>query len=223
MNTHTRKFAEGSSKAAANRFGQTATTSFSSAQRRFDTAQRESMPEEEELLQGKFDTAQLKGPEEEELLQGKFDTAQLQGPEEEELLQGKFDTAQLQGPEEEELLQGKFQPVQRVENNTGMPDNLKFGIESLSGVDMSDVKVHANSEKPAQLNALAYAQGTDIHVAPGQDKHLAHEAWHVAQQKQGRVQPTTTVNGQNVNDDPALESEADNMGAQALQTKLEEG
>lgn len=35
-----------------------------------------------------------------------------------------------------------------------------------------------------------YSQGTDIHIGPGQEKHLPHEAWHVVQQKQGRVKPT---------------------------------
>jgi hypothetical protein len=78
-------------------------------------------------------------------------------------------------------------------NNTGLPDNLKSGIESLSGISMDGVKVHYNSSQPAQLNALAYAQGTDIHVAPGQEQHLPHEAWHVVQQAQGRVQPTIQV------------------------------
>jgi len=53
-------------------------------------------------------------------------------------------------------------------NTTGLPDNLKAGVESLSGLSMEDVKVHYNSAEPAQLNALAYAQGSDIHVAPGQ-------------------------------------------------------
>jgi hypothetical protein len=52
---------------------------------------------------------------------------------------------------------------------------------------MDDVKVHSNSDKPAKINAHAYAQGTDIHPASGQEKHLPHEAWHVVQQKQGRV------------------------------------
>lgn len=75
-------------------------------------------------------------------------------------------------------------------NNTGLPDSLKHGIESLSGMSMDNVKVHYNSAKPAQLNAHAYAQGTDIHLAPGQEKHLPHEAWHVVQQAQGRVKPT---------------------------------
>ncbi len=68
-----------------------------------------------------------------------------------------------------------------------LPPALKTGIESLSGMSMDHVRVHYNSGKPAQLNALAHAQGADIHVAPGQDRHLAHEAWHVVQQRQGRV------------------------------------
>ena len=107
--------------------------------------------------------------------------------------------------------------VQKQENRTGLPDHLKAGIESLSGYTMDDVKVHYNSDKPAQLNAHAYAQGTDIHVAPGQEKHLPHEAWHVVQQKQGRVRPTLQMKGGvNVNEDVGLENEADVKGGQAM-------
>ena len=101
-------------------------------------------------------------------------------------------------------------------NNTGMPDNLKAGIESLSGFSMDDVRVHYNSSKPATVQALAYTQGTDIHVAPGQEKHLPHEAWHVAQQMAGRVSPTTNINGMPVNDNAGLEHEADVMGEKAV-------
>ena len=175
--------------------------------------------EEEELLQGKFKTIQRQVPEEEELIQGKFKTVQRKEPEEEELLQGKFKTIQRQELEEEEPLQGKFQPIQKKGNNTGLPDNLKSGIENLSGMGMDDVKVHYNSDKPASLQAHAYAQGTDIHVAPGQEKHLPHEAWHVVQQKQGRVKPTMQMKGNvNVNDDKGLEKEADVMGEKAFNT-----
>ena len=110
-------------------------------------------------------------------------------------------------------------PIQRKGNNTGLPDNLKSGIENLSGVSMDSVKVHKNSDKPAQLNAHAYAQGTDIHLGAGQEKHLPHEAWHVVQQSQGRVQPTTQLAGVNINDNTGLEKEADVMGAKALQMK----
>jgi len=114
-------------------------------------------------------------------------------------------------------VQSSTAPIQKKSNNTGLPDNLKSGIENLSGYSMNDVKVHYNSDKPAQLNAHAYAQGTDIHIAAGQEKHLPHEAWHVVQQKQGRVKPTMQMKGKvNVNDDAGLEKEADIMGRTAL-------
>ncbi|MBE9199610.1 MULTISPECIES: DUF4157 domain-containing protein [unclassified Nodularia (in: cyanobacteria)] len=105
-------------------------------------------------------------------------------------------------------------------NKTGLPDSLKAGIENLSGMAMDDVRVHYNSSKPPQLQALAYTQGTDIHVAPGQEKHLPHEAWHVVQQKQGRVKPTIQAKGMAINDNQGLEREADVMGAKALQSDV---
>ncbi len=108
-------------------------------------------------------------------------------------------------------------------NKTGLPDKLKSGIENLSGDSMDDVKVHFNSDKPAQLSAHAYAQGTDIHLAPGQEKHLPHEAWQVVQQKQGRVKPTSQMKDKvNVNDDLGLENEADVMGQKAQLKDLDD-
>ena len=118
-----------------------------------------------------------------------------------------------------DMANGSMQREERP-NNTGMPDNLKAGIESLSGFSMDDVRVHYNSSKPATVQALAYTQGTDIHVAPGQEKCLPHEAWHVAQQMAGRVSPTTNINGMPVNDNAALEHEADVMGEKAVQCKI---
>jgi hypothetical protein len=178
-------------------------------------------------------TAQRAGPEE-DMLQGRFAaTAQRAGPEEELPAQGRFAAAPVQragGMEEEMPAQGRFMTAQAKEesaaqapapNRTGMPDGLKSGIESLSGMDMSDVRVHRNSSEPAQLNALAYAQGNDVHLGPGQEQHLPHEAWHVVQQRQGRVAPTLQMAGVPVNDDAGLEQEADVMGAKALQTKAE--
>ena len=100
-----------------------------------------------------------------------------------------------------------------------MPDPLKTNLEQLSGMGLSGVRVHYNSSEPAQLNALAYTQGQDIHMCPGQEKHLPHEGWHVVQQMQGRVKPTMQVKGMSINDDKELEREADVMGARALQTK----
>ncbi len=113
------------------------------------------------------------------------------------------------------------QPIQKKENNTGLPDNLKSGIENFSGYSMDDVRVHYNSDKPAQLQAHAYAQGTEIHLASGQEKHLPHEAWHVVQQKHGRVKPTMQMKGKvYINDDSRLEREADVMGAKAALFQL---
>jgi hypothetical protein len=138
-------------------------------------------------------------------------------------------------PEEEEPLQGVFEkepeqstcfgcPIvsikKKEENRTGIPDNLKAGVENLSGIDISNVRVHYNSPKPADMGALAYTQGTDIHVAPGQERYLPHEAWHVVQQAQGRVQPTMQMKGLKLNDDVGLEQEADAIGERVLQVRL---
>ena len=99
----------------------------------------------------------------------------------------------------------------------GLPNTLQKGVENLSGQSMDDVKVHYNSDKPAKLGAHAYAQGTDIHLGKGQEKHLPHEAWHVVQQKEGRVKPTVQKKEKiPINDDTSLETEADIMGSKAL-------
>lgn len=178
----------------------------------------------------RISTAQLKN------LQG----AMSSGPQQQKLqtLQAKINTGTYtqkmqtlqarvtQREGDEEPLQAKFEgeTAQREAaaetpkpNNTGLPDSLKSGIESLSGMSMDHVKVHYNSSQPAQLNAHAYAQGSEIHVAPGQEQHLPHEAWHVVQQTQGRVKPTIQMkDGTQVNDNVGLESEADVMGERAL-------
>ena len=155
--------------------------------------------------------------DEDEMLQGKYENPVQREEDEAELLQGKFEQpAQRLGDEEDdELMQGKFETPEQKRNETGMSDNLKAGIEDLSGFAMDDVRVHYNSPEPATVQALAYTQGTDIYVAPGQEQHLPHEAWHVAQQMAGRVEPTTEVSGLPVNDCIELEHEADVMGARA--------
>lgn len=108
--------------------------------------------------------------------------------------------------------------VQRKENNTGLPDDLKAGIENLSGFSMDDVKVRYNSDKPAQLKA--HAEGVEIHLGAGQEKHLPHEAWHVVEQKQGRVKPTPGMEDNiDINDDAGLEKEADTMGKKRISNR----
>jgi hypothetical protein len=84
----------------------------------------------------------------------------------------------------------------KMADGSVMPSNLAQGIERLSGVSMDDVRVHYNSLKPVGLGALAYTEGNDIHLAPGAERHLPHEAWHVVQQAQGRVSPAMGVPGE---------------------------
>ncbi|HYD31809.1 MAG TPA: DUF4157 domain-containing protein [Azospirillaceae bacterium] len=115
------------------------------------------------------------------------------------------------------LAAGLSRPVQRQPNRTGLPDALKQGMEDRSGLPLDDVRVHYNSAEPARFQAHAITQGKNIHVAPGQQQHLPHELGHVVQQMQGRVRPTMQMQGVPVNDDPALEAEADRLGAQVSQ------
>lgn len=108
-------------------------------------------------------------------------------------------------------------------NRTGLPDPVKQRMEAAFGSDFSSVRVHPGSPSVPRAGALAYTRGTDIHFAPGQFKPdtpagqrlLGHELAHVVQQQEGRVQPTTIIGGMPVNDDPALEHEADTLGNRA--------
>jgi uncharacterized protein DUF4157 len=114
------------------------------------------------------------------------------------------------------LVGGTSPKADAPSNDTGLPDGLKAGVESLSGVALDDVDVRYNSSEPEQVGAAAFTKGREIHLRPGQERQLPHEAWHVVQQAEGRVAATTqTAEGVPVNDAPQLEHEADVMGARA--------
>ena len=87
-----------------------------------------------------------------------------------------------------------------------------MSVEAESGVSLADVEVFYRSPDPAKVGADAFARGSRIRVAPGQERHLAHEAWHMVQQRQGRVKPNAIVAGRSANIDAGLEAEADRMG-----------
>ncbi|MEZ4383923.1 MAG: DUF4157 domain-containing protein [Nannocystaceae bacterium] len=107
-------------------------------------------------------------------------------------------------------------PPPGVRRTAGLPPALQSGVESLSRVAMDDVRVHYNSPEPRSVGALAFTKGASIHLGPRQERHLPHEAWHVVQQKQGRVAATRQDKGVAINDSTALEREATTMGARAL-------
>jgi hypothetical protein len=109
----------------------------------------------------------------------------------------------------------------------GMAEDVRARMESVFGVDFSPVRIHEGPHAAA-IGALAYTQGTDIHFAAGQyqpgsrrgQEILGHELAHVVQQSRGQVRPTTQARGVDINDDAALERDADEMGARAARAGI---
>jgi hypothetical protein len=105
----------------------------------------------------------------------------------------------------------------------GIPSPVLGRMEHALGQDFSNVRLHRNSSKASEMGALAYTQGDEVHLAPGQfqpdtapgQQLLGHELTHVAQQRQGRVRPTMQLKGVGINDDDSLEREADTIGMMA--------
>lgn len=119
----------------------------------------------------------------------------------------------------QEAYQNSLQPANaphQQQSKSNLPDRLKASAEGLSGFSLNDVHIYYNSPKPARVDAAAYTQGADIHLGPGQEEHLAHETWHVVQQKQRRVKTTASVNGMALNDEQGLEQEAEQLGKKIL-------
>jgi hypothetical protein len=108
-------------------------------------------------------------------------------------------------------------------DRTGIPAALRARMEHALGADFSDVRVRTDSARAAGLGAHAFTRGSAIDVAPGHwaprtrvgQELLGHELAHVLQQRAGRVASTARLAAARLNDDPALEREADALGARA--------
>ena len=116
---------------------------------------------------------------------------------------------------EERRINPVMQRYNRLQvNQTGIPAQLKERLEQSSGLSLDDVRVHYNSELPAKLDALAYTQGNQVEIGPGQERHLPHELGHVVQQKLGAVRANAMhASGVAMNTDVGLERQADEIGA----------
>ena len=99
--------------------------------------------------------------------------------------------------------------------------------QSFGGEDFGGVRVHEGSGQASAIGAQAFAQGNDVHFAPGQydpgsqggRELIGHELTHVVQQREGRV-ATPQAKGAPINADTSLESEADTMGAAAARGEI---
>jgi hypothetical protein len=165
--------------------------------------QREALPEEELQMKANPNAIQREESSEDEM----------------EELQMKADPNAIQ---REESSEDEMEELQMKADPNKMPEKVQSKMENAFSADFSDVRVHEGNQA-SDVGAHAYAQGRDIHFAPGKydpesqsgQELLGHELTHVVQQRQGEVKPTTQVNGVAVNDDPGLENEADQMGKKA--------
>lgn len=103
-----------------------------------------------------------------------------------------------------------------------LPSGVATDMGRSFGADFSQVRFQ-EGEHVSAMGARAFALGHELHFAPGEfapqstagRELIGHELAHVVQQSQGRVAPTMQAKGADLNDDPALEAEADRAGAAA--------
>ena len=154
--------------------------------------QRQPKDEEDELLQTRSIQRQVEEEEEDDEEEEPVQTKVIQRQpkeeeEEEERVQAKSD-----GPTRSRIAD------QAIESSGGgrpLAPAVRSRLESGMGVDLSDVRVHADAQAhhaAKALNARAFTHKNDIWLGSGEspsDTHLmAHEATHVVQQQSGLVQ-----------------------------------
>lgn len=90
-----------------------------------------------------------------------------------------------------------------------LPTSLQTEIEQATGQSLQAVQVHYNSPLPAQHGARAMAEYPNIYIGPGNEDSLEEEAWHLAQQLQGKVTANDQASsGLPINNSQQLEEEA---------------
>ncbi|HZJ67215.1 MAG TPA: DUF4157 domain-containing protein [Kofleriaceae bacterium] len=140
-----------------------------------------------------------------------------------EALPGKRTLVQLAAePGAQGVGAGASAPLGPTGGGSAMPAPLQKKMEGSFGADFSSVRVHEGGQA-SSLGAMAYAQGDDLHFAPGQYQPesqggqalIGHELAHVVQQRQGRVAAPGQAKGAPVVADQGLEDEADRAGQAA--------
>ncbi|TMQ17873.1 MAG: DUF4157 domain-containing protein [Deltaproteobacteria bacterium] len=111
-----------------------------------------------------------------------------------------------------------------------LPPDVRARMEAALGAGFAAVRVHQDAYAQA-IGAQAFTRGTENFFAPGRFdpgspqglELLGHELTHVKQQAEGRVPATAQIGGAPANNDPALEREADELGAKAARAAEGQG
>lgn len=108
--------------------------------------------------------------------------------------------------------------------NPYLPANLQKKAEALLDEDFSSVNFYLNSVNALNLGAKAYAQGNNIHFAPGNynpystggQELIAHELVHVSQQRKGLVKPEILTSFGWMNNSENFENQANESAKMIL-------
>ncbi|WP_051386381.1 DUF4157 domain-containing protein [Actinokineospora inagensis] len=114
--------------------------------------------------------------------------------------------------------------VHEVLSGSGQPlaNGVRSDMESRLGADFSSVRVHNDSaaaDSADRIGARAYTSGEHVVLGRGggDDHTLAHELWHVVQQRQGPVSATPAGDGLALSDPgDQYERAAEDMATKAM-------
>ncbi|WP_406694000.1 DUF4157 domain-containing protein [Singulisphaera sp. Ch08] len=99
-----------------------------------------------------------------------------------------------------------------------LPQSFRHQMEAAFGADFSAIRIH-EGHQATHVGAIAYTQGTNIHLAPGHaslasshcQEIIGHELAHVVQQRSGARIPNVPRGMVEVD----LEAEANSLGERA--------
>lgn len=126
-----------------------------------------------------------------------------------------------------ELIQRSAVPDVLRSPGSPLDDQTRTEMETRLGADFSDVRLHRDAEarrSAAELGARAYTSGNHVVIGDGgADPHtLAHELFHVVQQRNGPVDGTDTGDGYQVSDPTdRFEREAEAVASRAMKPALQ--
>lgn len=96
---------------------------------------------------------------------------------------------------------------------TEIPVQLKTRTEDSTRVPFNYVRANYNSDKPAKLDTLAYTNGNQVGISPGQKRYSAYDLRNAMQQKLNAVRASVRYEGNEaINTDVELERQSDVSG-----------